>query len=165
MAVSGQIGGSISVRDDRSISLSTKDVGPALSFALNLTDGSGAGQANKIYAVERILPGASEDLDLNGVLTDALGATLSVTRIVAIAIVNVSTANTITIGNATSNAWATLLNSTGTLTLRPSTASSKSFVLIAAADATGYVVTASTGDILKVAGTSGQSYQILFFGS
>lgn len=165
MAVSGQISATFAVNDERTVALSKRNVGPNVATTITVTDGTGAAQGNKTYAVERTLPGASEDLDLNGILTDALGAILNISRIVGIKIVNLSTTAPLVIGGAASNAWATLLNATGTLTIRPSTANNKSFVMVGAADAIAYAVTSGTGDILKVSGTAGEKYQILFLGS
>lgn len=121
--------------------------------------GAGALQCNNVYAVSRTLGGASEDVDLAGGLTDVFGATLTFSEIKLFGVYN-SGANTLTVGAASSNQWVGLLNSTGTVTLPPG-----GFFLFSAADATGAAVVAGTGDILKVAGTSGQAYELIVWGN
>jgi hypothetical protein len=135
--------------------------------AVNLTDGTAAGQANKVFHDRRTLAAsATEDLDLAGVLLDAYGAAITFARVKGIIIsAAAANANNVVVGNATSNGWATLLSATGTVTLRPGA----SFCAFAgAADGTGWAVTAGTGDLLKVAnsgaGTSVE-YDIVIVGA
>jgi hypothetical protein len=79
-------------------------------------------------------------------------------RVKAIYIKNNGTA-TMTFG-AGSNAWATMLNAAGTLKIPAG-----GFVLIATPDATGYTVTAATADLLNVAGTGTETYDIAILGA
>ncbi len=71
---------------------STPDIGSlnyAVNFAASLTfaDGTGANQANMIWADQRTLSAsATEDLDLAGGLTNVFGAALTFTKIKAIII-------------------------------------------------------------------------------
>jgi hypothetical protein len=137
-----------------------------------LTSGTGAGQSDVLYFAERTINASSnDDLDLTGSLTDNLGRTVTQARIKGLIIIAApsstsGTANTnnVVLGNAASNQWATLLNTTGTVTLRPG-----AFFMAWAgqADATGWTVTAATGDIFRVAnsgaGTS-VTYQIFVLG-
>lgn len=126
----------------------------AVSHGVRLANGTGAGQADIKWDDQRtVTDGATEDLDLNGVLTDAFGASVDAARIKALYL-KAADANTtdLTIGADVLNPWATFLNATGTITLRPGA----SVQLIAgAADATGFAVTAGTGDILQVANGAG----------
>lgn len=139
----------------------------SLSQQWDLGNGTGAGQADRLFSDRRTLAAsATEDLDLAGVLTDAFGATLTFARIKAL-LVRASSGNTnsVVLGAASSNPWATLLNGTGTLTLRPGAS-----VLLSAGvgDATAYAVTAATGDLLKVANSAGGSavtYEIAIIGA
>lgn len=126
--------------------------GSALRLAgqLDLINGTGAGAADRVFADQRTINASSnDDLDLAGVLTDALGTALTFLRIkllyIRAADANV---NNVVVGAAASNQFATLLNTTGTVTLRPG-----SFLIAAngSADATGWAVTAGTGDLLRVA--------------
>ncbi|MER7801249.1 hypothetical protein ABTX71_13050 [Streptomyces parvulus] len=128
----------------------------SLSRRLELASGTGAGKADKVFSDRRTLAAsASEDLDLTGTLVDAFGATISMARVKGIIVAAAAgNTNNVVLGNATSNAWATLLGATHTLTLRPG-----AFVAVGtgAADATGYAVTAGTGDLLKVANSGGST--------
>lgn len=135
--------------------------------AVSLTDGTAAGQANKVFHDRRTLAAsATEDLDLSGVLLDAYGAAITFARIKGIIIsAAAANVNNVVVGAAASNQWVTLLNSTGTLTLRPGASFA---ALTGAADGTGWAVTAGTGDLLKVAnsgaGTSVE-YDVIVVGA
>ncbi len=158
MAISGTISASVVVDDTRTnvgLPASSTRLGISRQPSITFADGVGASAHDKLYAASRTLPGSSEDLDLAGGLADLYGGTITAARVKWMYIKNLSTTNNIVVGAAGSNPWATLLNSTGTLTLPPG-----AHVSVATPDATGWTVTAGTGDILKVAGTSGQSYEI-----
>lgn len=164
MAVSGSVSASVNLYDARSVGVtsggqSSKLPGVA-SQQFSFADGAAALQGNVLYAATRVLGGSSEDLDLSGVLSDLYGSTVTMARVKTIYVKNNSSSATLTLGSASSNQWATLLNSTGTLTLRPG-----AFVLVGTPDATGWTVTASTGDLLKVAGTTSESYDIVLLGA
>lgn len=128
----------------------------SLSRSVSLASGTGAGQADRLFSDRRTLAAsATEDLDLAGVLLDAFGSTITFARVKGLVIAAAAgNSNNVVVGNASSNAWATLLGATHTLTLRPG-----AFVAVGtgAADATGYAVTASTGDLLKVANSGAGS--------
>lgn len=124
-----------------------------LAGQIDLSSGTAAGQADKVFADQRTLAAsATEDLDLAGSLADAFGATITFVKVKALLVrAAVGNTNNVVVGAASSNPWATLLNSTGTVTLRPGAG----FLAWAgAADATGYGVTASTGDLLKIANSA-----------
>jgi hypothetical protein len=137
------------------------------TLSVALSNGTGAGNADRIFHDQRTLAAsANEDLDLAGVLLDSFGAAITFARIkglyIAAAAANV---NNVVVGAAASNAWATLLGATHTLTLRPGAG-----ILLAAgqADATGYAVTAGTGDLLRVANSgagSSVTYDIIVIGA
>ncbi|MFG3085125.1 hypothetical protein [Streptomyces parvulus] len=128
----------------------------SLSRKLELASGTGAGKADKVFSDRRTLAAsASEDLDLAGTLVDAFGATITLARVKGIIVAAAAgNTNNVVLGAASSNPWATLLGATHTLTLRPG-----AFVAVGtgAADATGYAVTAGTGDLLKVANSGGST--------
>ncbi|MEV8600446.1 hypothetical protein AB0465_11270 [Streptomyces griseoviridis] len=147
--------------------LGTARVPAQLNRRVSLANGTGAGRADRIYQARRTLAAsASEDLDLAGVLTDALGAGLTFVRVKGLFVAaSKGNTNNVVIGGAASNAWATLLSATGTLTLRPGAMVG---AMAGEADPTGYSVTASTGDILKVANSGGGSavtYDVLIVGA
>ena len=141
---------------------------PSLSKLQRLADGTGANQADLIYAAERSVATASnDDLDLSGTLTDAFGATITMAEMVGIIVINQAkdgTANTtdLTIGGAT-NPFIGFLGATDTIgPIKPG----GSFMLFAGdADGIG-TVTAGTGDILRIANSSGATaaYQIAILG-
>lgn len=106
-------------------------------------------QASKVFADRRTLAAsASEELDLAGSLVDALGATITFTKIRALLIeASSANANTVVVGGAAANAVATLFgDATDTLVVRPG-----GVALLVAPDTAGYAVTPATGDLLKVA--------------
>ena len=136
-----------------------------LAQQLDLASGTGAGKADKIWTDQRtIAASGSEDLDLAGSLTDVFGGTITLAT-VKVLYVRASAANTndVVLGNASSNAWDTLLGDTGTVTLKPG-----AIFLVAATAANPWGVTASTGDLLKVANSSSGSsvtYDICVIGA
>ncbi|MET8765473.1 hypothetical protein [Streptomyces sp. NPDC004658] len=147
--------------------LGTARLPAGLSRAVTLASGTGAGKADKAYTARRtIAANGTDDLDLAGVLTDAFGNTITYAKVKGLVIAAAAAnTNNVVIGNAASSAWATLLNATGTLTLRPGAV----FAAIAGSvDATAYSVTASTGDVLRLANSGGGStvtYDICIVGT
>lgn len=139
----------------------------ARNYTTSLTTGTAAGQADKIWHDQRtIAASGTDDLDLAGVLVDALGATVTFARVKGIVVAAAAgNSNNVVVGNATTNAWSTLLGATGTVTVRPGGVVA---AITGAADATGYAVTAGTGDILRVAnsgaGTS-VTYDVIVIGA
>jgi hypothetical protein len=162
----------ISVQVAATLNNATLDLGVVatapllLASSLALSTGTGAGQADKIFADTRtILASANDDLDLAGVLVDALGAVITFARVKAL-IVRASAANTNTLvmGGGASNPVTTILGgTTPTLTIRPG-----GLLALVATEATAYAVTAATADILRFtnggAGTS-VTYDVVIIGS
>ena len=136
--------------------------GPAIAF----DDGTGANQINRVFADTRTLTASStEDLDLAGGLTDALGTTITLTKVRALLIrPAAANANNVLVGGATANQFSTPFGAgTHTLTVRPG-----GLLLMVAPDATGYAVTAGTGDLLKIANSSSGTsvtYDIVILGT
>lgn len=138
---------------------------PEIQAILNFTNGTGANQANILWADQRtIATAANDDLDLNGVLTNAFGATVSAVELVAIIVINAprsGAANTtnLTIGGGANPVTGFLGGTTPTIgPIRPG-----GFVFLGCGDAAGLgAVTAGTGDILRIANSAGASatYQI-----
>jgi hypothetical protein len=145
------------------------DFGGPLPFEMqaivNLATGTAAGQANIVWLDERAVASATnDDLDLNGVLTTAFGATISAVELVALMVINAprtGAANTtnLTIGGASNPVVGFMGGTTPTIgPIRPG-----SFVFLGSTDAAGFgAITASTGDILRIANSSGAAatYQI-----
>lgn len=135
--------------------------------AVALATGTGAGQADLAFSDRRtIAASGTENLDLAGTLVDSFGATITFVKVKGIYIAaSAANTNSVVVGAAGSNPWVGLLNSTGTVTLRPG----MGFMAIAGqADATGMGVVAATGDLLKVAnsgGTTGVDYDVVIIGT
>ncbi len=131
---------------------------PALSKGktadIVLSDGSGSGQANKVYLATRtVLTAANDDLDLAGVLADPFGVTLTFATIKAI-VIRADPANTtnLTVSPGATNGFTGPFGATAhTVQVRPGGA------LVFAAPQTGWTVTPSTGDTLRIANAAGAS--------
>jgi hypothetical protein len=129
-----------------------------LSWAetFSLTDGSGTNEANRIFHDERTIAASSnDDIDLAGVLIDIFGATLTLARVkVMIVKSDIGNANTLAVGAAASNTWVGPFGgATHTTVVRPG-----GLHVSVAPDATGWPVTAGTGDQLRIAnGGAGSS--------
>lgn len=139
-----------------SIDLGTSRAPQSLSKSMQLLSGTGAGKADKVFSDRRTLAASgTEDLDLAGTLVDAFGAAITFARIKGLIVAAAAgNTNNVVVGASSTNTWATLLGATHTLTLRPG-----AFVAVGtgAADAVGYAVTASTGDLLKIANSAGST--------
>lgn len=157
-SITGVLSGAVDIGDvQHSLSF-----GPTLSFS----DGSGANQITRIFADTRTLAAsANEDLDLAGGLTDAIGQTITLARVRGL-LIRAAAANTnnVIVGGAGSNGFITWVGgATHTVTLRPG-----GVLMLAAPDATGYAVTAGTGDLLRIANSAGGSavsYDIVILGA
>lgn len=140
----------------------------SLSFAKSgtLSNGVGVSQADRMFFDTRsIVASGVDDLDLNGTaLQDALNANLALARIKVLAIAAKSTnVNNLLVGAAAANAVSSILGATGVLTVRPG-----GLLLLTASDATGYVVTPATADILRVTNSGAGSavdYDIVLIGA
>lgn len=141
----------------------------AIDYSLALSAGLLAGQFDCGYMAERsVNASTNDDIDLNGVLTDALGQVLSPTKLVALMIVNKPKAGTpantsnLTVGGA-ANPVLILGGTTPTFSaLKPGDA-----LMLASVDLAGIcTITAATGDLLRVANGAGgvAKYQIAIFG-
>lgn len=133
--------------------------------AIPLASGTGADQADQLWTDTRTLTASStEDLDLAGSLVNALGATVTFARVRALYVeAAVGNANNVLVGGASSNGFINwVADATDKVVVRPG-----GFLLLANRDATGYAVTASTGDLLRIGnGGSGTSvtYNIAIVG-
>lgn len=138
------------------------------SRAVSLGSGTGAGQADRLWTDRRtIAASGTDDLDLVGTaLLDPFGAAVTFTRVKGLFVAADKTnTNNVVLGAAASNAWATLLSATGTVTLKPG--ASVAFVA-GEDDAVAWPTTSGTGDILRVANSgagSGVNYDIVIIGA
>lgn len=132
--------------------------------AIDLASGTAADQADRVFSDERTLAGsASEDLDLAGVLTDALGNTITFAKIRAIFIENLATGNNqVVVGGAASNQFVGPFGAgTHTVSVGPG-----GFLALVNRHTAGWTVTPGTVDLLKIANsTSGSiNYRIVIIG-
>ena len=165
MSLTARITAELSARLTGAADFGAPTSAPRFAQQITLTDGTGAGQADRVWSDRRTLAAsASEDLDLAGALMDVFGATVTLARVKAL-YVAASAANTndVVIGAAAANAWSALLGESGTVTVRPG-----GLLLVVAPDATAYPVTGDTGDLLRVANGAGGSsvtYDICVIGA
>lgn len=138
---------------------------PEMQAAITLTGGTVASAADILWMDQRTVASATnDDLDLAGVLADAFGATVAAVELVALFIINApasGAANTtnLTVGVGSNPVVGWLGGTNPTLgPIRPG-----GVLLRAEYDVAGMcTVTAGTGDILRIANSSGASatYQI-----
>ena len=160
-SVSGKVEVKVSGNLTSSIDLGSNKYSFSESFSQSFANGTAANQVNAVFTDERSISG-NDDLDLAGGLTDAHGNTLTFTSIKAIMIeANSANAANLIVGAEGSNPFGTLFNDNSDAIVVPP---GGVFVLTNPA-ATGFAVTASTGDILRVAPASGTlSYKIVLLG-
>ncbi len=139
----------------------------SLASSVALATGTGAGQADKVFADTRTLAAsATEDLDLAAVLLDAFGAAITFARIKAVIVVaDADNTNSVQLTRPAANGVPLFMAAGDGISLRPGGV----FAWFAgAADATGVAVTAGTADLLTVtnsAGTTGVDYSVLIVGA
>lgn len=167
MALTSELSVHLKARQTGSNDFGGPDFTPVVELILQLANGTAANQADILFVDERTVASATnDDLDLAGVLSNAFGQTITAAEVVAMVIINKSrtvgaAANTtnLTIGVGTNPLVGYLGGTTPTVgPLRPG-----GVFLMASPDAAGIAtVTAGTGDILRVANSSGASatYQI-----
>lgn len=167
MAVStASLSVAVNATQTNALDLTTGTFPTTVRKIMSLTGGTGAGKADKMWSDRRTLAASgTEDLDLAGVLTDITGAAITFARIKGLYIAaDAANTNNVVVGAGTAP-WIGLLGATHTVTLRPG-----AFFAVGtgAADATGYVVTPTTADILKItnsAGTTGVNYDVVIIGT
>lgn len=158
----------LSVSADLSKTLDLAEARSPLSkvYQTILTSGIIAGAADLVFHDTRTINGSSnDDIDLAGVLTDPLGAVLTFVKIKALIIsAAAANVNNLVVGAAAANPWIALLGATHTLQVRPGATIG---LFAGQADAAGYAVVATTGDILRFANGSGAAinYDLIIVGT
>lgn len=142
-------------------------VSAPLSFGrqINIGEGTGINAANKIWHDERtIASSGNDDLDLAGVLLDPFGTAVTLARVKGIIVSAASTnVNNVVIGGGTNPLTNWISGTTPAVIVKPN-----GFFSLIAPDATGYPVTAGTGDILRITNSGAGStvtYQIVIIGA
>ena len=161
---SGKVSASISAEYTSATDIGNIPFPINVSPNIMLTSGTGANQANAFFADTRTLTASSsENLDLAGSLVDAFGSTLTFTKIKAVMITAPATnTNDVLVGGHESAAVTFFGDVTDVVKVRPG-----GCFLITSPDATGFAVTATTADMLKVANSAGGTsvdYTILLIG-
>ena len=138
------------------------------TYSTSYQNGTAAGQANKLFTDTRTITASSnDDLDLNGVLTDAFGGSLALLRVKALIVVAAAgNTNDVVVGGAASNAWVAPFGSaTDKVKIKPGGVLA---LFAGIGDATAWPVVAATGDILRIAnGGAGTpvTYDIVVIGA
>ncbi|GAA2327512.1 hypothetical protein [Dactylosporangium salmoneum] len=138
----------------------------SLDVAYRWPSGTTADKADKLWSDHRTINASSnDDLDLAGSLSDGLGGTITFARIKAMLVRAArGNANNVIVGGGASNQFINwVADATDKIIVRPG-----GLLLLVAPDATGYPVTASTGDILRVANSGAGSsvdYDIVLIGA
>lgn len=128
-----------------------------------IANGTASDQANMVWTDTRTLTASStESLDLAGILTNAFGTTLTFTKIKGIIVTaNSANTNSVLVGGAASNAFVNwVADATDIIQLPPGS-------VFSIFNPNGYTVTASTGDLLKIANSSSGTsvtYDIVLIG-
>ena len=130
---------------------------------IDLANGTGADQANQVWTDTRTLTsGSTETLDLNASLTNAIGESVTFTKIKAILIRNKACTTTLSVGAAATNQFVAIFGSaTDLVKILPG-----GVFLITSPDSTGAAVAAGSTDNLKIANSAGAScdYDIVIIG-
>lgn len=133
---------------------------------LQLATGTAANQADLIFSDTRTITASGTDaLDLAGSLVDALGATLSFARVKCLIVYAASgNTNDVVIGGAASNTFVgPFADATDKIKVKPG-----GILALMAPGATGYPVTAATGDQLLIANSSSGTsvtYDVIIIGA
>jgi len=165
MALSATVTNSIVGTITNSLDLQEQSSALTSSDSLSLTDGTGANQANNVFSDQRTLAAsANEELDLAGSLTDAYGSTITFTKVKALKVSAASgNTNSVNVGGAAANGFINWVgDATDVIKIPPG-----GTFLITAPDATGFAVTAGTGDLLKITnggGSTSVTYDIVIIG-
>jgi hypothetical protein len=163
MPLSATVALTVSGRHTGSGDLGTPSQSISLSAEASLTDGTGTGQADRVWSDERTLAASgTEDIDLAGVLEDAFGAGATFAKLKAV-VIKAADGNTndVQITRPASNGAPLFLAAGDGIAVRPGGC----FAWFC--EGTGLTVTAGTGDLLTFtnsgAGT-GVTYEIVVIG-
>lgn len=166
MAVSATLTMKAEVAESGSSPYGGPNFSASIAAMFGLSDGNGAGQANILFAKQRVVAsGANDDLDLNGTaLQSELGTNIAATSIVGVLIVNAprsgpANTTTLSVGGGTNPVTALMGGTSPTIKIPPGGA------YMHVCDQAGGLgaITPGTADILRVANSAGASatYQIV----
>jgi hypothetical protein len=165
MALTTTILTKINARQTGSNDLGTPVFPVDYSTTTSMGSGTASGLADLIFTDTRtIAASGTEDLDLTGSLTDALGATLTFVKVKAIMIKAASgNTNSVTVKPATTNGFLGPFNAAADKISIPPAG-----MMMVQAPSAGWAVTAGTGDLITIANSSsgtGVTYDIIIVGT
>jgi hypothetical protein len=166
MSLTTRAAANVALTARNTIDLGASSANRAMTLALELANGTGAGQADLAFTDTRTLAAsATEDLDLAGALTDPFGVAQVFARVKLLVVqAAVGNTNNVQVTRPASNGFPLFMAAGDGIALRPG-----EFLMVAAGvgDAVGHVVTAATGDLLTITnsgGTTGVTYTIAVVG-
>ena len=167
MSLTSQVGLTVSAAQITALDLGEAKATLAKAYSASLASGVAAGQADRIFHDQRtIAPSSNDDLDLAGVLLDALGGTITLARVKALIVVAAAgNTNDVVVGGAATPFVSLFGDPTDKVKVRPGATLA---LFAGAADATGYVTAAGASDLLRVAnGGAGTSvtYDVVIIGA
>ncbi len=130
---------------------------------ITLTDGVGEDQSDQNFHDKRTLAAsASEELDVNGSLSDTFGDTVTLARVKVLYLRNLSDGDSLLVGGAAANALGLFSDSSDILKLRPG-----GILLITASDLTSIPIGSNDKLKLEHSGdtTSSLQYEIVLIGA
>ncbi len=156
---------SIVARQTSTLDLTAPEADVTKSYVEDYSDGTVADQAQLIFTDSRTVAGSGTDnLDLAGVLSGALGATLTFAGVKEIIVKNKSAANQLRIGKKIANGFAGPFDQTaGALGV---IVEANGILHLRNASAAGWAVTHETADQLSVEnlGATATDYDIIIIG-
>jgi hypothetical protein len=164
MSVSATIKASVQGQQSNALDMGTVSFPFALAANSSYSDGTGAGQVDVMFTDQRTLAASgTEDLDLAGSLSDALGATLTMAKLKFVMVKAASgNTNDVVLSRPASNGVPLFTAAGDSIAIKPGG------VFIWAVPGTGVAVTAGTGDLLtftnSAAGT-GVTYDVVLLGT
>lgn len=165
MALTSKISLSVVAELTSALDLATASVPLSLIETVRLASGTGADQADKVWHDQRTLAASgTEDLDLAGVLTDALGVTVTMAKLKAL-IISAAAGNTnnVNVSRPASNGVPWALAAGDGIPVVPG-----GQLWLVAPNATAYAVTAGTGDLITVTNSgagSSVTYDVVLIGT
>lgn len=151
--LAGSVKLTISMTGQKALDLSTPEDIVKKTATVSYAFGTGAGKADQMWHDQRTLAASgTEDLDLAGALTNSFGGTVTFAKIKAIIILNSSdeqgtpTDASLAVGGAAANQFINWVANSSDIVNIPA----GGFLALCCDDANGFVVTAGTGDLLKI---------------
>ena len=166
MAVTATVAQGVTGSQTSALDLGTVTFPFSAAAGVSYSSGTAAGQCDMVFTDTRTLSASgTEDIDLAGSLTGALGNTLTFARIKAVHVSAASgNTNSVQVTRPASNGVPWLMAAGDGIALRPGAAVTWAS---GTGDSTGVAVTAGTGDLITItnsAGTTGVTYNIVVLG-